>query len=213
MTNIECIKKKKERHHFINKFHIVKVMVFPVVIYRYESWTLKKAECRRLDAFELWCWRRLLRVPWTAGRSNQSILQETNPGIFIGRTDAKAPILWSPNAKSQLIGKYLDAEKNWGQEEKGMTGDEMVGWHHWLDGQEFEQALGDSEGQGSLECSSPWGRKELDVTEQLNNKCAQLKPGRGEWISNSFFCPKYPLTPSKSPRLTANCHGGWTVLL
>ena len=92
--------------------------------------------------------------------------------IFIGRTDAEAepevPILWPPDAKSRLIGKDPDAGKDWGQEGKGMTEDEMVGWHHWLDEHEFEQTLGDSEGQGSLVCCSPWGCKELDMTEQLN---------------------------------------------
>ena len=84
------------------KVHLVKAMVFPVVMYRCESWTVKKAEHRRIDAFELWCWRRLLRVPWTARRSNQSILKEISPRVFIGRTDAEAetPILWPPDAKS-----------------------------------------------------------------------------------------------------------------
>ena len=79
-----------------------KVMVFPVVIYRCESWTVKKAERQRIDAFELWCWRRLLRVPWTARRSKQSILKEINPGLIFGRNDAKAetPVLWPPHAKS-----------------------------------------------------------------------------------------------------------------
>ena len=84
------------------KVHLVKAMVFPVVTYGYESWTVKKAECRRIDAFELWCWRRLLRVPWTARRSNQSILKETQSWVFIGRTDAEAetPVLWPPHVKS-----------------------------------------------------------------------------------------------------------------
>ena len=84
------------------KVHLVKAMVFLVVIYGCESWTVKKAEHRRFGAFELWCWRRLLRVPWTTRRSNQSILREISPGVFIGRTDAKAetPILWPPDAKS-----------------------------------------------------------------------------------------------------------------
>ena len=105
-------------------------MVFPVV-FGYESWTVKKAERRRIDAFELWCWRRLLRVPWTARRSNQSILKN-----FFGRNDANAetPVLWLPHAKSWLIGKDSDAGRTWGQEEKGTTEDEMAGWHHWLDG-------------------------------------------------------------------------------
>ena len=97
------------------------------------SWTIKKAKCRRTDAFELWCWRRLLRVPWTARRSNKSILKEISPG-FIRGTDAEAetPILWPPDVKSWLIGKDPDAGKDWRQEEKGTTEDEMVEWHHWL---------------------------------------------------------------------------------
>ena len=88
------------------------------------------------------------------------------PWIFIGRTDAEAeePIFWLPDVKSWLIGKDPDAEKDWRQEEKEATADKMVRWHHWLNGQEFEQALGDSEGQGSLACCSPWGLKELDTT-------------------------------------------------
>ena len=90
--------------------------------------------------------------------------------IFIGRTDAEAetPILWPPNAKNWLTGKDPDAEKDWRQQEKGTTENEMVGWHHWLNGHEFEQALGVGDGQACLACCSPWGRKELDTTEQLN---------------------------------------------
>ena len=93
-------------------------------------------------------------------------------GIFIGRTDAEAeaPILWPPDVKNQFIGKDPDAGKDWRQEEKGTTEDEMVGWHHQLNGHEFEQTPGDDEGQGSLVCCSPWGCKESDVTERLNNK-------------------------------------------
>ena len=111
-------------------------MVFPVVMYGCESWTVKKAEHRRIDAFELWCWRRLLRVPWTARRSNQSVLKEISPGDFFGRNDAKAetPVLWPPHEKSWLIGKDSDAGRDWGQEEKGTTEDEMAGWHHRLNG-------------------------------------------------------------------------------
>ena len=87
--------------------------------------------------------------------------------VFIGRTDVEAetPILWPTDAKSRLIGKDSEAGKDWGQEEKGMTEDEMVGWHHQLNGHEFEQAPGDGEGPGSLACCSSWGRKELDTTE------------------------------------------------
>ena len=142
-------------------------MFFPVVMYACEIWTIKKAEHQRIDAFELWCWRRLLKVPWTARRSNLSILKEINPEY--GGTDAEAPVLWSPDGKSWLTGKDPDTEKDWGQEEKGVTEDEMVGWHHWLKGHESEQTLGDSEGQGSLACCHSWGRKELYTTEWLNN--------------------------------------------
>ena len=90
--------------------------------------------------------------------------------MFIGRTDveAEAPILWPPDVKNCLIGKDPDAVEDWEQEEKGVTEDEMVGWHHQLDGHEFEQALGVGDGQGSLACSSPWGHKELEMTEWLN---------------------------------------------
>ena len=91
--------------------------------------------------------------------------KENQPWIFIGKTDVEAetPILWPPDVKSQLIEKYSDAGQDWGQEEKGTTEDEMVGWHHWLNGYEFEQILGESEGQGSLVCCSPWGHKESDM--------------------------------------------------
>ena len=114
-----------------------------VVMYGCESWTIKKAECRRIDAFELWYWRRLLRVPWITGRSNQSILKEISPG-FIGRTDVEAEtlILWLPDGKSWLIWKDPDAGKDWGREEKGTTEDEMAGWHHRLNGHGFRWTLG-----------------------------------------------------------------------
>ena len=107
-------------------------MVFPVVMYRCESWTIKKAEHRRTDAFELWCWRRLLRVPWTARRSNQSILKEISPEYSLEGLMLKLKflILWPPDVKNWLTGKDLDAEKDWRQEEKEMTEYEMVGWHY-----------------------------------------------------------------------------------
>ena len=135
-----------------------------------ESWTIKKAEHRRIDAFELRCWRRLLRVPLFCKE-----IQPVNPKwnqswIFIGRTDAeaKAPIFWPPDAKNWLIGKDPDAGKDWRQEEKRMTEDEMDGCHHWLDGHEFEQAMEVGDGQGGLACYSSWGHQELDMTEWLN---------------------------------------------
>ena len=122
----------------LTKVCLVKAMVFSVVMYRCESWTVKKAECQRIYAFELCCWRRLLRVPWTKEikplnpKGNQS-------WVFIGGTDAeaKAPILWWPDVKTWLIGKDPDARKDWGQEEKRMTEDEIVRWHHRLNGHKF----------------------------------------------------------------------------
>ena len=100
------------------------------------------------------------------------------PWILIGRTDAEAetPIIWPPDAKSQLIRKDPNAGKDWRWEEKGTTEDEVVKWHHWLNGQEFEQTPGNGEGQGSLTCCSPWGRKELDTTEWLNWTELKLRP-------------------------------------
>ena len=129
MTNLDSILKSRNIT-LPTTVCLVKAMVFPMVMYGSESWMVKKAECRRSDAFELWCWRRLLRVPWTARRSNW---------VFIGRTDAEAetPILCPPHVKSWLIGKDPDAGRDWGQEEKGTTEDEMTGWHHQLDGHGF----------------------------------------------------------------------------
>ena len=105
------------------------------------------------------------------------------PWIFIGRTDAEAeaPVLWPPDGKSQLIGKDLDAGKDGGQEEKRTTEDEMVGWNHWLNGHEFEQTLGDSEGQGSLACWSPQGCKESDMTYRMNSNKKE-----GKFVINQF---------------------------
>ena len=122
------------------KVHLVKAMVFPVVMYGCESWTIKKAEHQSIDAFELWCWRRLLRILWTARRSNQSILKEISPeysleGLML---KLKLPILWPADRKNWLIWKDPDGGKDWRQEEKGTIEDEMVGWHHWLNEHEFE---------------------------------------------------------------------------
>ena len=105
--------------------------------------------------------------------------------IFIGRTDdkAEAAILWPPDAKNCLIGKEPDAGRDWGQEEKGTTEDETVGWHHRPDGHEFEQALGDGDGQGGLVCCNPWGCKESDMTEQQN-----WRPYFWMKISLEFLC-------------------------
>ena len=171
MTNLDSIFKSRDIT-LLTKVRLVKAMVFPVVMYGCESWAIKKAERQRIDAFELWCWKRLLRVPWTLDcKEIQPVHPQGNQSwIFIGRTalEAETPVLWPPDAKNWLIWKDPDPGKDWRQEEKGMTEDEMVGWHHRLDGHEFEQALGVGAGQGGLVCCSPWGLKELDTTEQLN---------------------------------------------
>ena len=144
-------------------------MVFPVVMSGCESWTIKKAEHQRIDAFELWCWRQLLRVPWTARKSNLSILKEINPENWLGGLMLKLKLQnFSHLMQRAGTGIDLDAGKDWRQE-KGETEDEMVGWHYQLNGPKFEKALGDGEGQGSLACYSPWGRKESDATERLKN--------------------------------------------
>ena len=165
-------------------------MVFPVIMYGCESWTIKKTENWRTDAFELWCWRRLLRLPWTSRRSNQFILKEISPEYSLEGPMLKLKLktkklkntqedswvflelqghptnpykrksvlnihwkkwfwswssnIWPPDVKNWLIGKDPDAGKDWRQEEKRTTEDEMVGWHHWLNGQDFEQALGET---------------------------------------------------------------------
>jgi len=169
MTNLDSILKNRDIP-LPTKVHLVKAMVFPVVMYGCESWTIQKAERWRIDAFELWCWRQLLKVPWTARISNQSILKEIKSWIFTGRTEAEpeAPILWPPNVKNWLIRKDPNVGKDWRQEEKRMTEDKMVGWPPLLNRHEFEQAPGVDDGQGSLACCSPWGHKESDTTEWLN---------------------------------------------
>ena len=104
-----------------------------------ESWTVKKAECLRIYAFELWCWRRLLRVPWTARRFNQSILKEISHGCSLERLMLKLKLQYFGHLMRRVDSfEKTDAGRDWGQEEKGMTEDEMAGWHHQLDGHEFE---------------------------------------------------------------------------
>ena len=126
MTNLHRVLKSKDIT-WLTKVYIVKAMVFPLVTYGCESWTVKKAEHQRMDAFELWCWRRLLKVHWTARRSNQSMLRKGQPWILVRRTDAEdeASIIWSSDVNSQLTGKDTDARKDWGLVEKRMTED---GW-------------------------------------------------------------------------------------
>ena len=124
----------------LTKICLVKAMVFPVVMYGCESWIKKKAERWRIDAFELWCWRKTLESSLDCKEIKPVNPKGNQSWIIIGRTDAKAetPLLWLPDAKNWLIGKDPDAGEDWRQEEKGMREDESVGWHHWLDGHEFE---------------------------------------------------------------------------
>ena len=138
------------------KVHIVKATVFLAVMYRCENWTIKNAEHQRINAFELWCWRRLEIL--LVCKEIVSVNPKGNESwICIGRTDDEAPSLWPPVAKSWAMGKDFGDGKNWRQKEKGAAEDEMVREHHWLNGHEFKQTLGDSEGQRRLACCSPWG--------------------------------------------------------
>ena len=138
MTNLDRLLKGRDIT-LSTKVHLVKAMVFPVVMYGCESWTVKKAESRRIDAFELWCWRRLLRVPWTARRSNQSILKEINPGISLEGMMLKPKLQYFGHLMGRVDSlEKTDAGRDWGQEEKGTTEDEMAGWHHGLEGRESE---------------------------------------------------------------------------
>ena len=150
------------------KVCLVKAMVFPVVMYGCESWTVKKAEHQRTDTFELWCWRRLLRVPWTARRSNQSILK-ISPGISLEGMMLKLKCQYF----GHLMRRVDSLEKTLmlggiGGRRRRVRQDEMAGWHHWLNGCESEWTPGVGDGQGGLACCHSWGHKESDTTEQLN---------------------------------------------
>ena len=163
MTNLDSILKSRDIT-LPTKVHLVKAMVFPVVIYGWEGWTIKKAECQRMDDFELWCWRRLLWVPWTARRSNQSILKEISPEYSLEGLMLKLKLKYFGHWYKELTPwKDPVAGKYWRQEEKG--------WQRmrWLDGITDSmdvslsklQVFGD--GQGSLVCCSTWGWKESDT--------------------------------------------------
>ena len=147
MTTLDSMLKSRDIT-LPTKVHLAKAMVFPVVMLGCKSWTVKKAERWRINAFELWCWRRLLRVPWTARRPNQSIMNEISPGCSLEGMMVKLKLQYFGHLmrKSWLIGKDSDAGRDWGQEEKGTTQDEMAGWHHWLDGHESEWTPGDGDG-------------------------------------------------------------------
>ena len=155
MTNLDSVLKSGPIT-LLTKVPIVKAMVFPVVMYGCDSWTKKKTEHWRTGAFELWCLRRLLRVPWTARRPNQSILKEINPEYSLEGLILKLNLQYLSHLiwRDDSLEKILMLGKIEGRRRKGTTEDEMVGWHHWLNGQEFGQALGDSKEQGSLVCCS-----------------------------------------------------------
>ena len=138
MTNLDSILKSRDIT-LSTKVCLVKAMVFPVVIYGCESWSIQKAEHQRIDAFELWCWRRLLRIPWTARRSNQSILKEISPGCSLEGLMLKLKLQYFGHLMRRVDSlEKTDDGRDWGQEEKGTTEDEMAGWRHRLDGYEFE---------------------------------------------------------------------------
>ena len=170
MTNLGSILKSRDIT-LPAKVHIIKAKVFPVVMYGCESWIIKKTEYWRIDAFWLWCWEKTLESPLDSKEIQPVHPKRIQSWIFTGRTDAEAeaPILWPPDAKNWVIRKDPDAGADWRWEEKGTAEDEVVGWHHWINGHEFEQTVGDGEGQGSLACCSPRGCRKPDTTEWLNN--------------------------------------------
>ena len=130
MTNLDSIFKSRDIA-LPTKVRLVKAMVFPMVMYGCESWTVKKAERQRIDAFELWCWRRLLRIPCTARRSNQSILKEISPGCSLEGLILKLKLQYFGHPMQRVDSlEKTDAGRDWGQEDKGTTEDEMAGWHH-----------------------------------------------------------------------------------
>ena len=169
MTNLDSIFKSRDIT-FPTKVHVVKALIFPIVMYRCEKWTIK-----RLNAKELMPSNCIAgEVSWESlGKQGDQISQSLRKSTLDIHWKGWC-WSWNPNntlaihAKNQAIGKDSDAGKEWRQE-KGTIEDEMVGWHHWLNRHEFEQAPGDNEGQGSLSCCSPWGCKELDMTQWLNN--------------------------------------------
>ena len=151
------------------KVHLIKVMVFPIVMYGWESWTTKKVECWKMMLLNCGVGARLLRVPWTARRANQSILKEISPEYSLEGLMLKLKLQYFGHLMQRAdIGKDPDAGKDWRHKEKGMRENEMVRCHHQLNRHEFEQAPGVGDGQGSLACCSPWGHKESDTTERLN---------------------------------------------
>ena len=172
MTNLDNILKSRDIT-LPTKVCLVKAMVFPVVMHECENWTMWELDYKESCAWKNWCFWTVVLEKTLESPLDSKEIQPVHPNgnqswIFIGRTDDEAPIPWLPDVKNWLIGKDPDVGKDWRWEENGMTEDEMVGWHHRLDGHEFEQDPGVGDGQGSLACYSPWGCKESDKTEWLN---------------------------------------------
>ena len=163
MTSLASILKSRDIT-LPTKVCIVKAMVFPVVMHGCQIWTIMKIECQKIDAFELWCWRTFLRVSWTARGSNRSILKEINMEYTLEGLMLKLKFQCFGHLMPRLFGKNPDAGEDWRQKAQGKTEGEMGGWHHQLNGHEFEQTPGEGGGQGSLMCCSPWSLKQLDST-------------------------------------------------
>ena len=191
-------------------------MIFPVVTYDCESWTVKKAECQRIDTFELWCWRRLLKVPWPAGRLNQSILREINLAYSLEGLKLKLHyfdhLIWTDGSleNSLMLGKI---------ELRRRRGCQKMRWmgYHRCNEHELGQTLGDGEGQAGLVCCSPWGHKELDMTGQLkDNIWNRLIYKALEWYYVGLKVPKnlkILLFNQQINLLYCNCLGIWKAVL
>ena len=166
MINLDSILKSRDIT-LPTKVRLVKAMVFPVVMYGSESWTVKRAEHWRIDAFELWCWRRLLWATWTARRSNQSILKEISPRISLEGMMLKLKLQYFGHLMQRVdsLEKTLMLGGIGGRRRRGR---QTMRWNHWLDGRESEWTPGVGDGQGGLACCDSWGRRKLDTTERLN---------------------------------------------
>ena len=175
------------------KVCLVNAMLFPVVMYGCESCPVKKAEHWKICAFNLWCWRRLLRVPWTVRRSNQSILKEISPGISLEGMMLKLKLQHFGHLMQRVDSlEKTDAGRVWGQEEKGTTEDEIARWHHRLDGREFEWTSGVGDGQRGLVCFNSCGRKASVTPEWLNWTDMYLYR---KCLFPTFLSPQLPVTP------------------
>ena len=193
---------KKQRHYFTNKGPSSQSSGFSSS--HVWMWEL---DCEEGWAPKNWCFWTVVLEKTPKSPLDSKEIQPVHPKgnqswIFFGRTGAEAetPIVWPPDAKNQLVGKDPDSEKDWRQEEKGMTEDELVGWHHQWDGHEFVEVLGVGDGQGSLACCSPWGCKELDMTERLNWTDTFGHPEKETFQPSKWIC-RFKLSPPPCPDL------------